>query len=149
METKNRINNKTDALDRQQCACASLRKATRKITGSYDAQLKPVGLNSTQFTVLSAVELMGKSRQSDIASALAMDGTTLTRNLKPLAEKGWILIERGDDQRVRMVSLSNKGKNILKKAIPLWQQAQLSFVEKLGAQNWQRLRDSLHALQKL
>jgi len=140
---------KTNILDRQQCVCANLRKASRKITGSYDAQLKPAGLNATQFTVLSAIELMGKSRQSDIAAALAMDGTTLTRNLKPLAGKGWITIERGDDQRVRLVSLSKKGKNILKKAMPLWQQAQLSFVEKLGAKHWQRLNDSLQAMQKL
>jgi len=138
-----------DPSGRQFCLCANIRKTARKITAAYDAALKSAGLNATQFTVLTAIELMENQRQSDIADALGMDATTLTRNLKPLVTKGWIEIKHGKDRRVRLLSLSKKGKAIVKQAIPLWKQIQDRFVESLGKGQWQKLNDELGAVQEI
>ena len=68
-----------------------------------------------------------------------MDRTTLTRNLKPLERDGLIQIEPGQDQRERMVKLTEAGRDRLAQAFPLWQQAQVQVVEALGQQDWEHL----------
>ena len=68
-----------------------------------------------------------------------MDGTTLTRNLRPLVKNKWIEIDRDSDQRVRLISITAQGRRILAKAVPLWQQVQARFVTGLGDEQWSQL----------
>jgi DNA-binding MarR family transcriptional regulator len=75
-----------------------------------------------------------------------MDRTTLARNLKPLQRQGLVQVEVGDDQgdrRVRIVRLTEKGREALRQALPLWEEAQAQVVGALGEE---RLR---HALQEV
>ncbi len=65
-----------------------------------------------------------------------MDGTTLTRNLQPILKNGWIRIDRADDQRVRLISITKSGRRVADEAVPLWQQVQSQFVEGLGGEQW-------------
>ena len=125
-------NTRFDYPDIQVCACANLRRATRMVTQAYDSALRPAGLRATQFTMLSVLAKRGQLRQSQFAEILAMDGTTLTRNLQPLLRKDWIEIDRDDDQRVRLISITDQGRRVLDNAVPLWQQAQAKFADGLG-----------------
>jgi DNA-binding MarR family transcriptional regulator len=59
----------------------------------------------------------------------------MTRNLKPLAQKGLLTIASGSDQRTRVVSLTSKGKAALLKVLPLWEQTQAYMVEGIGEAN--------------
>lgn len=113
------------------------------VTQAYDAALKPAGLRATQFTMLSVLAGHGRMRQSDYAEFLGMDGTTLTRNLQPLLKKQWIRIDRDDDKRVRLISITKPGQQILAKAVPLWRTVQSQFVEGLGAEQWSGLLGAL------
>jgi len=122
--------------DIQICACANLRRATRMVTQAYDAALRPAGLKTTQFTVLSVLGKRSQIRQSLLAEILGMDGTTLTRNLRPLLKNRWIEIDRDSDQRVRLVSITKQGRRVLAKATPLWQQVQARFMTGLGDRHW-------------
>ena len=121
-----------DYPDMQVCACANLRRATRMVTQAYDSALRPVGLRASQFTMLSVLAKRGQLRQSQFAKILAMDGTTLTRNLRPLLKHDWIEIGRDDDQRVRLISITGRGQRVLDDAVPLWRQAQAKFANGLG-----------------
>ncbi len=114
------------------CACANLRRTTRLVTQAYDAALKPAGLRATQFTALAALANNPEIRQSELAELLGMDGTTLTRNLKILLKAGWIKIGRAEDQRIRLVSITEDGQQVLERAIPLWREIQTRFVSGLG-----------------
>jgi len=125
------------------CTCASLRKATRLVTQQYDAALRPAGLRATQFTILSVLMAKDQMRQSELAKVLGMEGTTLTRNLQPLLKKGWIRIDRDDDQRVRLISLTPGGKQVHNEAKPMWLQAQTYLVNQLGHGQWASLVASL------
>ena len=82
--------------------------------------------------MLSVLAKRGQLRQSQFAEILAMDGTTLTRNLQPLLRKDWIEIDPDDDQRVRLISITDQGRRVLDNAVPLWQQAQAKFADGLG-----------------
>jgi DNA-binding MarR family transcriptional regulator len=113
------------------------------VTQAYDAALRPVGLRATQFTMLSVLAKRGQIRQSKFADILGMDGTTLTRNLQPLLKNEWIQIDREEDQRVRLISITKLGRDVLDQAVPLWRQVQSRFVTELGDERWSGLLGTL------
>ena len=69
---------------------------------------------------------------SRLGELLAMDQTTVSRNLKPLKERGLIEIRLGQDRRVREVSLTRKGEKVIRDSKPLWDQAQAKVLAELG-----------------
>src|SRR5574341_288585 len=99
------------------CANANLRRATRAVTQMYDQLLSSTGLQATQFTLLVACGVAGSAPITTLAEALVMDRTTLARNLKPLETRGLVKILVGNDRRVRMVAVSEKGYLLLAKAL--------------------------------
>lgn len=129
------------------CACANLRRATRHITHMYDEALRPTGLRATQFTLLQALSLAGEVTQNDLGELLAIDSTTLSRSLAPLAKQGWIRARVGTDRRQRLWSLTDSGKEKLQSSTPAWQQAQTELETHTGSQLWNDLfRVSNHVL---
>jgi DNA-binding MarR family transcriptional regulator len=117
------------------CACANLRKAARAVTQLFDEALAPSGLRATQFTLLVTSRLMGKSTINELAERMAMDRTTLSRNLKPLVRSGLLEVRPGEDGRTRLVRLTPAGEHALEEAYPLWQQAQQEMVGVLGEES--------------
>ena len=145
MGTKTHALARPGAEDLSACACANLRKAARVVTQAYDAALRPAGLKATQFTMLATLSKRGDLPLTRLADALVMDRTTLTRNLKPLARKGFVRIDHEEDQRVRRISLTDAGKDVLAGALPLWRKAQSRTVKSLGRQRWSGFLDDLTA----
>jgi DNA-binding MarR family transcriptional regulator len=132
-----------DRLPILSCACASLRRAARAVTRSYEAALKESGLQPTQFTLLQALEVMGQSSQRALADLLALDSTTLTRSLSPLEKRGWIRSGPGRDRREVRWSLTPAGRRLLAAALPAWERAQAHLRARLGASRWERLAADL------
>ena len=118
------------------CTSFNLRKAARAVTQFYDEALKDSGLKSTQFSLLTMAATAGGTPISRLADEMAMDRTTLTRNLKPLADAGLIRIEAGDDKRVRKVVVTADGEYALTRAVPLWRRAQTRMIDRLGDEEW-------------
>jgi DNA-binding MarR family transcriptional regulator len=116
-----------------------VRRASRILTQAYNDALRPVGLVSNQFTLLVAINLMGATAIGTLAQELFTDQTTLTRNLKILATKGLIKIEAGEDRRVRIVSLTDRGGEALAQALPIWEQVQADLADRFEPQKWQTL----------
>jgi len=127
------------------CTCQSLRQASRVVTQYYEQALEPTGLKITQLPVLAAAATMGPIPMSQLAEALVMDRTTLTRNLQPLERAKLVTVAPGEDRRARMVSATPKGLDALDAALPLWKQAQSDMVETLGRFKWGVLMDNLRA----
>ncbi len=125
------------------CACKNLRQASRIVTQLYDAALKPAKLKATQFTLLAILNKTGEIPVSKLAARMVIDRTTLSRNLNPLIEKGLIVSTTREDLRVHYVSLTTSGKAAVRKALPLWQQAQKHFIAGMGSNNWSNLISSL------
>jgi DNA-binding MarR family transcriptional regulator len=121
------------------CACANLRRAARAVTQLFDDALAPSGLKVTQFTLLVTSRLMGESTVNEPAERMAMDRTTLSRNLKPLVRSGLLEVRRGEDGRTRLVRISPAGEHALKEAYPLWQQVQRETVSALGEERHEAL----------
>ncbi len=131
------------------CACFNLRKTTRAITQLYDEALRPTGLRVTQFSLLIAITILESVTVTRLAEIGVMDRTTLTRNLKPLEKKGLIKVVPGDDQRTRIVTLTAHGKEVLSKALPLWEKAQARVIKRLGQERWNSLMTNLSEMVSL
>lgn len=122
-----------------------MRRITRLITRHYDDALKPAEINSGQFTLLVALELMDSPSITEVANTLDMDRTTLTRNLTPLQKEGVIEMVQGKG-RTKHAQLTQTGKQTLTKAKPLWQKAQNAIESHLGKDELYELNTSLKKL---
>src|SRR5258707_8035564 len=87
------------------CLCNALRQASRAVSRLYDDELRGVGLRTTQYSLLRYLQRCGEVRQRDLGALTSLDETTLTRNLRPLIDAGWVAIDAGPDRREKLVSL--------------------------------------------
>jgi DNA-binding MarR family transcriptional regulator len=132
---------------RAMCACNQLRRATRGITQLYEAEMAPGGLKVTQLPILVALRSEGDLSVTRLAGALSLDRTTLTRNLSVLEQRGLIRTEENDDDaRVRMVSLTAEGADVLAGALACWEDVQNVVEERFGGERLKALYDELAAL---
>lgn len=130
-------------MDAKNCTNFNLRKAARTVTHLYDEMLKPSGLRSTQYSLLTVLSFGEAETISNLAHKLVMDRTTLTRNLKPLQSQGWIKRVPGEDHRTRAWTITGPGRKVLAQALPLWQKAQKDTVNLLGKERWNGLLEHL------
>jgi DNA-binding MarR family transcriptional regulator len=96
----------------------------------------PAVYKPPSFTLLVRIAAAGPAPITQLAEGLVIDRTTLTRNLKPLEKQGLIQVATGEDQRLRLVSLTEPGYQALAKALPLWEQAQAQAVNTVGAERF-------------
>lgn len=127
------------------CTCLALRRATRRVTQIYDAHMKPLGLRITQFAVLGQLAGAPDAAPSQmsitaLARRLGLDRSTLGRNLRPLLKAGLVAMDGGEDRRAHTLALTDAGRALLEKAIPLWRDAQRHVSEKLGREKTRALR---------
>lgn len=130
------------------CANMNLRKAARLVGQFYDQRLQPSGLRATQFTLLVAIERMGPISISVLADKMGLDRTTLTRNVRLLEREKLVEIFEGEDARVRVLALTERGESLVAETIPYWEEAQVEFLNRIGRQRWERLLTELNSLSK-
>lgn len=104
----------------------------RQVGLIYDAELAPVGLKTSQYSLLSCVLKFGPLQPRDLAKRMKMEPSTLSRNLKPLVGMGYVQVQAGNDGRSRMVSITESGRDLRERARKHWQRAQYSLNHKLG-----------------
>jgi DNA-binding MarR family transcriptional regulator len=125
------------------CTCGTLRKASRRISQFYDAALAPVGIKSTQFSILAEVERGGGGplTMCELATAMVMDRSTLGHNLRPLERDDLLSLRLTiTDRRKRHVALTKKGKATLQRARRLWRTAEGRFEKIFGKRHAADLR---------
>jgi len=115
------------------CTCSRLRRLTRRLTAIYDHALAPSGLRVTQYSLLSFLQGPRTATLTALADALDLERTSLTRNLRPLVDAGWVALEPGADARSRVARLTARGAAKWAQAQPLWRAAQDEVNAKLGA----------------
>ncbi len=127
----------------KECTLFAVRSASRGVTQLYEEALAPAGLKATQLSILVAAAARGGWTMSDLAAALNMDRTTLTRNAGPLRRKGLLRIGAGTDRRSSAVDITERGHAVLARAYPLWRAAQRRIIARLGRRRWESLIGTL------
>jgi DNA-binding MarR family transcriptional regulator len=131
------------------CLCNALRQASRTVSRLYDQELRGVGLRTTQFSLLRHLSRSGEVRQRDLGGLTWLDETTLTRNLRPLIDSGWVAVGTGKDRREKLVTITAAGTAKLTEAQPAWKRAQTRMQALLPEEVWQGLMAILPEVARL
>jgi DNA-binding MarR family transcriptional regulator len=114
------------------CSSLKLRQLSRRVSQHFDHVVLAAGLKTTQYSLLSHVVRLGPIRPGELADAMEMDASTLTRNLQPLVAQGWVEVGPGDDGRSRVVTATDAGRAKRAQAQLEWKRAQLAFNARIG-----------------
>lgn len=114
------------------CSNFRLRQLMRRFDQHYDAELAKAGLKTTQYSLLSYLIELEPVRPGELARAMKMQPSTLTRNLKPLLSAGWAELGAGADARSRCITSTKAGREKRAQAKRRWKSAQLGINAVLG-----------------
>jgi DNA-binding MarR family transcriptional regulator len=113
----------------------------------YDEALRPLGLTNGQFSLLMSPNRPEAPSVGSVSALLAMDRTTLTANLKPLARRRLVRVTVSDtDRRSRLLRLTPAGRKLLAASIPLWERTQAEIERLLTRSDSDGLRTDLRTL---
>lgn len=131
----------------EDCNCLAVRQAARHVTQFYDQHLAPVGLRTTQFSILAKLRRVGPMTINALAADLVMDRTTLGRNILPLERDGLLVIKPGaTDRRLKEIHVTPAGAECVRQGVKLWAEAQTKFEASFGAARTVNLRQLLRNL---
>lgn len=116
----------------QGCTNYRIRQLMRQVSQHYDAELGQAGLKGTQYALMGYLIQLGPVRPGELARVLKMDASTLTRNIQPLLEAGWLTQTPGPDRRSRTVTITDAGRHKWTEAKEHWKRAQLHINQVLG-----------------
>jgi len=129
------------------CVCLHVQRAARAMARRFDDALRPVGLTNGQFSLMMSLNRLEPPRMGAVSSLLAMDRTTLTAALKPLARRGLVrMLVDPADRRGRLLALTQKGIAVLAKAVPVWRRAHRRIEAIVPGGDVDHLRKNLRAL---
>lgn len=131
----------------ESCNCYAVRAAARHITQYYDQFLAPTGLRIGQFGLLVRLKRLGPLTIGELAEKMAVDRTTLGRNILPLERDGLVKIApTASDRRAKEIRLTAAGATRLRRARKHWQLAQAGFESSFGPDRSAELRALLHTV---
>lgn len=116
----------------QGCTHFRLHRLARQLDQHYDAELRKTGLKTSQYSLLSHVARLGPMRAVDLAAAMGVSASTLSRNLQVLMQTGWVAQETGVDGRSRLVRITDAGRAKRAEAQRHWKAAQIALNARLG-----------------
>jgi DNA-binding MarR family transcriptional regulator len=120
----------------ENCVCFNLRWVSRAFAQFMVGELGHHGLLPTQTPILGLLSVKPEASMAEVSDWLAMDRTTLVRNLRPLERDGLVKATgKGRGNKVSL-SLTPKGRETLQKFLPDWQLAQQKVIKTLGKERW-------------
>jgi len=114
------------------CLCIALRRAAQKMTDCYDKELRPAGVSVNQYSLLVNISRMEGCGTGELAQRVKLEKSTLVRTLQPLLRDGLILDKAPKTARRRQLFVSSRGRGVLERAFPLWENAQKAITLVLG-----------------
>lgn len=147
MSSENALPYAATLLVRDRCLCLHAQRAARALARRFDLAFRPLGITSGQFSLLMSLNRPDPPPMGPVANLLAMDRTTLTAALKPLERRGLVRVAKDEsDRRNRLLLLTAKGRKLLARAVPVWQNTHVELEERLWGAKLDDLRAYLMAV---
>jgi DNA-binding MarR family transcriptional regulator len=131
------------------CMVLNTRMAARAITRRADRKLKVFGITSAQFTILGSMANYPGRSVTEMAHAIAMDRTTLSRNLKLLELKGLVSTAPAARGNGRIGAVTPAGTKIIENVSPEWRNFQAEVRVALTAPDFDTILAGLRQLARL
>ncbi|MGA7108143.1 MAG: MarR family transcriptional regulator [Terracidiphilus sp.] len=147
MSSPRKLPYETTLLVRDCCLCLHVQRAARILARRFDEALRPFELTNGQFSLLISLNRPEPPPMGPVASLLAMDRTTLTAALKPLERRGLVKVSLDpSDRRSRILLLTQKGHDLLLRAVPVWERTHQEIDRLLPQQVPAQLQKGLASL---
>ena len=114
------------------CASGNLRRAARAVTRHYDAYFEDCRISAVQVPILAAIVALPEATVTSIATAVDLERSSVSRELRTLERDELITIERGRDRRTRVVRLTHRGTAEFGKVARRWEKAHRAFQRSLA-----------------
>jgi len=108
----------------QECVARRLRQVNRTITRLYDEALRPYGLTVNQLNILAVIISEKRIQPGRLGQSLGMEKSTVSRTIDRMEKKGWLKITQGKDSRTQVLSVTQKGRQLLLTVTPIWDNLQ-------------------------
>lgn len=131
------------------CLATRVRQLSRIVTRMYDDALRPLGITSSQFTLLTQLGQQDGITAVEIGYTLDIEKSTLSRNLKRLLVLKLIHMDPPAGRRGRGLHLTPKGQAAIKEAYPVWSEAQKRAALLLGQDSRTTLDKLLRNVERL
>lgn len=131
-----------------QCVGARLRTLNRVVTRMYDDQLRSLGIRFSQLNILMLITGRGPMSASDIGATLALEKSTLSRNLRVLESQGWVRRHANPVGGVVKLEATAAGCAMVIEAEPLWRAGQDAASELLGERGSDAVRAAFGRIER-
>ena len=130
------------------CIGVRVGRLHRMVAQEFERRLRPLGLSLPQLEILSTLTLSaGPVKPAAVAALLAVDRSTMSRNLAILQERGLVhAAATSATGRSLAVAITAAGSAALAGADQAWMQSHAALVDRLGAATPGILDDWLAAL---
>ena len=131
------------------CMVLNARMAARAVTRRADRKLKAIGISAAQFSILGSMLKHPGRSVTEMADAIAMDRTTLSRNLALLERKGLVSTVSAERGNGRIGAVTPAGRKLVDDARPEWRKAQAELRETLDNPDFDTVLAGLRQLARL
>lgn len=114
------------------CIASRARLLNRVVSRIYDQALKSSGIKVSQFGLLGAIELFGPIQPGKLGELLELEKSTVSRNVRLMADRNWIRVKETEDGREQFLELTQLGRTLFVAAAPAWQAAQKEVMKLFG-----------------
>ena len=125
---------------REDCICFLLRSAARRASALYSQRIGSIGLGLPQHSLVGMAAAFEKQNGrpatiTELARALDLDRTTLTRNIRPLVASGLLTVEASaTGGRAKAVRATREGRAAYRAGVALWREAQDEMIAGLKSE---------------
>lgn len=127
------------------CFGNQARLTARALTRAFNARLRPLNLQATQFALLATVNAGRADSIAAMAEELNIEASALLRNLQMLETRGLVTSEGGRGPLGRRLRLTGDGEAMLAAAYPVWSALQAELADAMG-EHAASVRESLRRL---
>ena len=132
---------------RDTCLCMHVQRGARALARRFDEAFRELDLTHGQFSLLMSLNRPEPPTIGAVAALIGMDRTSLTAKLKPLERRKLLRVKAdGDDGRTRRLALTDEGRALLARAVPLWRQTHAELEDALPSKRQADIRAAMNAL---
>ena len=131
------------------CMLLNTRMAARAITRRADGKLRPFGITGAQLSILGSLRNHPGRSVTEMADAIAMERTTLSRNLALLERNGFVTTSAAQRGNGRIGAVTDAGNQVTDAALPEWRKGQAELRELLSAPDFDTMIAGLRQLSRV
>lgn len=134
--------------DFSRCMLLNTVRTARALLRRYDQKLRPLGVTVVQFSILLMIRNNPGRTIHGLAERIAVDRSTLTRNIDLLARDGLVVKVSAAKGNGKTCLLTDAGEERLDQLVPLWHKAQREMQQLLSGQDPEAYLTTLRLLER-